>query len=208
MTPLETIGRLRVVPVVVLDRVEDAAPLADALQAAGLPCMEITFRTEAAEAAIRSVADRSELLVGAGTVLSVEQAQRAVDAGARFLVSPGIAADVVEWAADQGVPITPGIATPTDLTLATALGLEVVKFFPAEAYGGLKTLKALAGPFPAMKFVPTGGLNADNYRSYLAHPRVHAIGGSWMVKGEWIREGRFDEIERVSRAAVEVEADR
>ena len=202
MSVLKQIEALRLVPVVVLERVEDAAPLADALSAAGLPCMEITFRTAVAEAAIRTVAGREGLVLGAGTVVNVEQAQRAVDAGARFLVSPGMDPKVVEWSLAHEVPITPGVATPTDLCVASSLGLSVVKFFPAEAFGGLKTLKALGGPFPAMRFVPTGGLNADNYRSYLDDPRVLAVGGSWMVKGSWIREGRFDEVERATREAL------
>ncbi len=195
---------LKIIPVVALERAADAPRLADALVAGGLPCAEITFRTAAAADAIRALAGRADFSVGAGTVLDLEQARRAADSGARFVVSPGLNPKVVRFCLDGGIPVLPGVCTPSDITLAFEMGLELLKFFPAEAMGGLKTLDALAGPFPMMRFVPTGGIDPRNLRDYLRHPRVAACGGSWMVKAGLIAEGRFADIARLTREAVEL----
>jgi len=195
---------LKIIPVVALERAADAARLADALVAGGLPCAEITFRTAAAADAIRALAGRADFSVGAGTVLDLEQARRAADSGATFVVSPGLNPKVVRFCLDGGIPVLPGVCTPSDITLAFEMGLELLKFFPAEAMGGLKTLDALAGPFPMMRFVPTGGIDPRNLRDYLGHPRVAACGGSWMVKAGLIAEGRFADIARLTREAVEL----
>ena len=200
----EQVLALKVIPVVALERAADAPRLADALVAGGLPCAEITFRTAAAADAIRALAGRADFSVGAGTVLDLEQARRAADSGARFVVSPGLNPKVVRFCLDNGIPVLPGVCTPSDLTLAFEMGLELLKFFPAEAMGGLKTLDALAGPFPMMRFVPTGGIDPRNLRDYLRHPRVAACGGSWMVKAGLIAEGRFADIARLTREAVEL----
>lgn len=195
---------LRIIPVVAIDNADDAPALADALIAGGLPCAEITFRTAAAEAAIKSLAARGDITVGAGTVLTVEQAQKAIDAGATFVVAPGLNPKVVRFCQDHDIPVTPGVATPTDIEAAMDLGLEVLKFFPAEAFGGLKTLKAISAPYQAVKFIPTGGLNAANVADYLKHPKVAACGGSWMVKSSFIAEGAFEKITRLTREAVQI----
>ncbi len=195
---------LRIVPVVAIHNAEDAPALADALIRGGLPCAEITFRTDAAEAAIKSMAERGDMTIGAGTVLKVEQAQKAIDAGATFIVAPGLNPKVVKFCQDNDVPITPGIATPTDIETAMDLGLEILKFFPAETFGGLKTLKAISAPYQAVKFVPTGGLNASNVVDYLKHPKVAACGGSWMVKSSYIADGEFDKITELTREAVQI----
>jgi 2-dehydro-3-deoxyphosphogluconate aldolase/(4S)-4-hydroxy-2-oxoglutarate aldolase len=200
----EQVLALKVIPVVALERAADAPRLADALAAGGLPCAEITFRTAAAADAIRALAGRADFSVGAGTVLDLEQARRAADSGARFVVSPGMNPKVVRFCRDNGIPVLPGVCTPSDITLAYEMGLELLKFFPAEAMGGLKTLDALAGPFPMMRFVPTGGIDPRNLCDYLRHPRVAACGGSWMVKAGLIAEGRFADIARLTREAVEL----
>ncbi len=198
----EHVLQKRIIPVVAIHAAENAHPLADALIQGGLPCAEITFRTEAAEAVINSLAKRGDILVGAGTVLTLEQAKAAMDAGAGFIVSPGFSEKVVEFCLDHSIPVTPGVCTPTDIQKALEFGLTLVKFFPAEAMGGLKTLKAVSGPFTMMTFIPTGGINAHNLCDYLSHPRVPAIGGSWMVKSSLIAEGRFDEITRLTSEAM------
>lgn len=199
---LSELGRFGVVPVVKIDRVADAAPLGKALIAGGLPCAEITFRTAAAEEAIRSLASAfPELLLGAGTVLTLEQAAKAVAAGARFIVSPGFSPALVDWCQSSGVPVLPGVATPTDVIMALEKGLSIVKFFPAEAFGGVATLKALSAPFGGVRFVPTGGINAGNLADYLSLPSVHACGGSWMVEGKLLAGGQFDEIARLAAEA-------
>jgi 2-dehydro-3-deoxyphosphogluconate aldolase/(4S)-4-hydroxy-2-oxoglutarate aldolase len=194
----------KIVPVVKLDRASDAKPLADALIEGGLPVAEVTFRTDAAEESIRQMAPISGMLVGAGTVTNVEQAKRAIDAGAAFLVTPGFSRKVTEFAVETKTPIFPGISTPTELMMALEYDLPVVKFFPAAQYGGLATIKALAAPFPSMRFMPTGGVNAGNILEYLSFPKIIACGGSWMVKDTYINEGRFDEIVRLTREAVEL----
>ena len=200
---VKKIGALGVVPVVAIEDANDAKPLANALVEGGLPCAEITFRTAAAADAIKAMADAyPEMLVGAGTVITVEQAQQAIDNGAKFIVSPGLDEEVVQYCQEAGVPVTPGIITPTELQKALKLGLEVVKFFPAEASGGVKYLKALGGPFPQVKFIPTGGVSTSNLTDYLALPQVVACGGSWLVKKTMIAAGEFDTIEQLAREAI------
>jgi 2-dehydro-3-deoxyphosphogluconate aldolase/(4S)-4-hydroxy-2-oxoglutarate aldolase len=199
---LEQVGRLRIVPIVSIDDASGASPLGDALLAGGLPLVEITYRTESADAAVRTLARRGDLLVGAGTVLNPDTAKRAVEAGAKFLVTPGFNPKTVRWALDHGVAIVPGTSSPTDLEMAVDHGVNVVKFFPAEALGGVKTLKVLAGPFGMMKFVPTGGIGAEQIDPYLAFPKVVAVGGSWMATKELLAAKRFDEITRLTRDAV------
>ena len=202
---LKQIGATGIVPVVVLNRVEDAEPLANALVAGGLPCAEVTFRTDAAEESIRTITKNfPDMLVGAGTVLSTEQVDRAIGAGAKFIVSPGLNPKVVEYCIKKGYPVCPGIMTPTELEVALGFGLDVVKFFPAENAGGLKMIKAMSAPYIMMKFMPTGGINATNVRDYLACDKILACGGSWMVKGDLINAGNFGEIERLTREASEI----
>lgn len=201
---LEKLAQTRVVPVIALDRAEDAAPLAEALVAGGLACAEVTFRTDAALEAIRTMAARGDMQVGAGTVLKVDQVKAALDAGATFMVSPGFNPKVVSYCVENGVPITPGTTNPSDIEMALDHGLEVVKFFPAEAFGGLRTLKAMAQPYNMMKFIPTGGVNADNLIDYLRFDPVIACGGSWMVKPDMIAEGQFSDVTRLARDAVEI----
>jgi len=200
---LKQIGATGIVPVVVLNKVADAEPLAEALIKGGLPCAEVTFRTDAAEESIRSISKKfPDMFVGAGTVLTTEQVDRAIGAGAKFIVSPGLNPKVVEYCIKKGYPITPGIMTPTELEVALGFGLDVVKFFPAENAGGLKMIKAMSAPYTMMKFMPTGGINATNVRDYLACDKILACGGSWMVKGDLINAGAFDEIERLTREAA------
>lgn len=199
---LETLGHLGVVPVVKIERADEAVPLGKALIAGGLPCAEITFRTGAAEEAIRRIASElPEVVIGAGTVLSVEQAEKAVAAGARYIVSPGFDPKVVDWCLTHDVAVTPGVATPTEINMALDKGLKILKFFPAEALGGLKTLKALAAPYGDVKFIPTGGINSKNLADYLSLPAVHACGGSWLVTSKLISAGEFAEITRLAEEA-------
>lgn len=202
---LEKIREIGIVPVVVLDDAKDAAPLAKALMDGGLPCAEVTFRTDAAEESIRIMSEQfPDMLVGAGTVLTMDQVDRAVAAGAKFIVSPGLNPRIVKYCVDKGILITPGCSNPSDVEQALENGLEVVKFFPAEAAGGLPMIKAMAAPYVGVKFMPTGGINAKNVKDYLAYNRIIACGGSWMVKGELVKEGKFDEIEKLTREAVEI----
>lgn len=192
-----------IVPVVKLDRVEDAVPLANALIAGGMRCIEVTFRTACAEEAIRAIAKQvPDMLVGAGTVLTPEQAQRAVDAGAKFVVSPGLNETTVQYCVEHSIPIFPGCSSPSDVEKALSFGLTYLKFFPAEACGGLKTIKAMCGPYTNVTFMPTGGINEDNLSSYLAYEKILACGGSWMVKDSLIQAGRFDEITRLANSAM------
>lgn len=205
MDILSKVSQLKLVPVVKLDRVEDAVPLAQALSDGHLPVAEITFRTDAAAASIEKIAAQfPDMLVGAGTVCTTDQAARALDAGAKFLVSPGFSRKVTEFAIDHKIPIFPGACTPTELMMVQEYELPVAKFFPASQYGGLSTIKALAAPFPGIKFMPTGGVNAGNLLEYLAYPKIVACGGSWMVKGELITQGRFDEIRTLTQQAVDL----
>lgn len=195
---------LRVVPVVALDDADLAPRLAEALAAGGLPCAEITLRTNGALDAIRRLRDTAGLVVGAGTVHSARQAGEAVDAGAMFVVTPGFNPRTVEWCLSHGVPVFPGIATPTDLESAIEFGLRIVKFFPAEALGGVKTLKAYSGPYGEMKFIPTGGISQDNLADYLKLDCVIACGGSWMVNSALLREQRFVEVQQLTAEAVRI----
>lgn len=199
---LSRLAAIRLVPVVVLDDAGHANPLADALVSGGIPCAEITFRTPAGVRAIRAIAGRSDILVGAGTVVSVGQVDRAVDAGARFIVSPGLDQKVVERALGHGVPVLPGIATATELQAAVSLGLDAVKLFPAELLGGLPLIDSLAAPFPEVRFMPSGGVTIRNMVDYLTHPSVFAVGGSWMVPRDVIGDRRFDEVERLAAQAA------
>lgn len=199
---LNKIAQFKIVPVVKIDNAADAAPLGEALIAGGLPVAEITFRTEAAEEALKEMKKFSEMIVGAGTVTTVEQAKKARDAGAEFLVTAGFSRAVTEFAVQNNMPIFPGVCTPTELMYLLEYNLSVAKFFPAEQYGGLATIKALSGPFPNMKFMPTGGINAKNIQEYLAFPKVLACGGSWMVKDSLINSHQFDEIKRLTSEAV------
>ena len=202
---MQQLGAIGIVPVVVLEDAKDALPLAEALVEGGLPCAEVTFRTAAAQESIRLMAERfPELLVGAGTVLTCDQADRAIDAGAKFIVSPGFNPKVTQFVLDAGVPMCPGVCTPTEIEGALELGLDLVKFFPAEPSGGLAMLRALAAPYGGLKFMPTGGIGPKNVRDYLAWDRILACGGSWMVKGDLLREGRFDEITRLVREAAAI----
>ena len=202
---LKQIGEIGIVPVVVLDDAKDAEPLARALCEGGLPCAEVTFRTDAAEESIRIMSERfPDMLVGAGTVLTTEQVDRAVAAGAKFIVSPGLNPKVVRYCVEKWILITPGCANPSDVEQAIENGLEVVKFFPAEQAGGLAYIKAIAAPYVGMKFMPTGGINPQNVRDYLAYDRILACGGSWMVKGDLIQAGAFEEITRMTREAVDL----
>ncbi len=200
---MEAMTRHRLIPVIALDREEDALPLARALEAGGLPCAEVTFRTPAAAGAIRAIANAMpQVALCAGTVLTTDQVDRAVDAGAKMIVAPGFNPRVVEHCLRLGVPVLPGCCTPSDIEAALSFGLDTVKFFPAQAAGGVAMLKALTAPYRMMRFVPTGGINADNVTDYLRLPCVAACGGSWMVKSDWIRAGAFDEITRVTAQAV------
>jgi 2-dehydro-3-deoxyphosphogluconate aldolase/(4S)-4-hydroxy-2-oxoglutarate aldolase len=201
--PLELIGGLGIVPVVRVDKPAEGVALARALLAGGLPCAEVTFRTQAAADAIRQmVVAVPEVVVGAGTVVSVDQARQAVDAGARFIVSPGFGPKVVGWCLEAGVPVLPGVATPSDILQALDHGLMILKFFPAESLGGIAMLEAIAAPFVGVRFVPTGGITAANLGAYLKLPAVFAVGGSWLVAPKLIAAGRFDEITRLTQEAV------
>jgi 2-dehydro-3-deoxyphosphogluconate aldolase / (4S)-4-hydroxy-2-oxoglutarate aldolase len=200
---LKKIGLTGIVPVVAIEDANNAVPLARALMDGGIPCIEITFRTTAAKDAMRQIsAAVPDMLMGAGTVLTVDQVKTAVDCGAKYIVSPGLNRKVVEYCLAQNIPVTPGVATPSEVEVAIELGLEVAKFFPAEAMGGLGYLNAIGAPYKAMKFIPTGGIDEGLLLSYLKSPRVHAIGGSWMVKSDMIAAGKFDEIKSLSAKAV------
>lgn len=204
MNPIiEEIGKIGIVPVIALDDAKYAKPLAEALCKGGLPCAEVTFRTDAAEESIRIIAKEfPDMLVGAGTVLTTEQVDRAAEAGAKFIVSPGLNPKVVSYCLEKDIPVLPGTSNPSDVEAAIELGLEVVKFFPAEQAGGIKMIKAMSAPYTKMKFMPTGGINADNLKSYLDFEKIVACGGSWMVKKDLVSAGRFDEIEALTREAV------
>lgn len=196
-----------VVPVVVLDDVKDALPLAKALTEGGLACAEVTFRTEAAEESIRLMSkEYPDMLVGAGTVLRVEQVDRAVSAGARFIVSPGFDPEIVDYCLKKDIPVFPGCVTPSEVAQAAKRGMKVVKFFPAEQAGGVAMIKAMAAPYTMMRFMPTGGISTKNLAEYLAFDKIICCGGSWMVKGDLIRAGKFDKIRELTKEAVELAA--
>jgi 2-dehydro-3-deoxyphosphogluconate aldolase/(4S)-4-hydroxy-2-oxoglutarate aldolase len=202
---LKQIEQLGVVPVVAIEDANHAAKLGQALMDGGLPCAEITFRTAAAEGAIKSIGSNfPDMLVGAGTVLNVEQAQKAADAGARFVVTPGFDAAVVDWCIANDMPVTPGVMTPTEINMALNKGLNVLKFFPAEAAGGIKFLKAIGGPYGGVRFIPTGGISPSNLADYLQLPMVVACGGSWLVKKQLIADGEFGRITELTAEAVEM----
>ena len=202
---LEQIQKTGIIPVVVLDDAKDAEPLAKALCEGGLPCAEVTFRSEAAEECIRIMSEKfPEMLVGAGTVLTTEQVDRAVAAGAKFIVSPGLNPRIVKYCVEKGIVITPGCANASDMEQALENGLEVVKFFPAEPAGGLNMIKALAAPYVGLKFMPTGGISPKNVRDYLAYNRIIACGGSWMVKNELVKAGDFAAITEMAKECVQI----
>ncbi len=196
-----------VVPVVVLEDARDALPLAQALTQGGLPCAEVTFRTRAAEESIRQMSARyPEMLVGAGTVLTTEQVERAVAAGAKFIVSPGFDPEIVDYCLEKKIPVFPGCITPSEVAQAVKRGLRVVKFFPAEQAGGIAMIKAMAAPYTMVRFMPTGGISAKNLKDYLSSDKVLCCGGSWMVKGDMIKNGEFDKIREMTKEAVELAA--
>ena len=202
---IEKISAMGVVPVVAIENASDVGGLGDALIGGGLPCAEITFRTAAAASAIRNLCNSHPgILVGAGTVLTKSDAETAVDAGASFVVTPGFDGDLVDWCLGQRIPVIPGVMTPTDINAAINRKLNVLKFFPAEAAGGVKTLKAISGPYGNIKFVPTGGITLGNLEEYLSLPNVVACGGSWLVKKDQISSGEFDTIESLVREAVQL----
>ena len=191
-----------VVPVVVLDDAKDAVATAKALLAGGVDVMEITFRTAAAADSIKAVAENCrDMLVGAGTVITLEQCKQAVECGARFIVSPGFDDEVVRWCVENGIAVTPGCVTPSEIRAAMKLGLTVVKFFPAGVYGGLSAMKALSGPFGGIKFIPTGGVNGQNIGEFIAAPFIHAVGGSWVCPKADIAAGNFEKITELCKQA-------
>ena len=203
MDMIQKFAALGIVPVIKLNDPADAVPLCRALAKGGLPVAEITFRTAAAEESIRRVAQElPDVLVGAGTVLTIEQADKAMNAGAKFIVTPGFNPEVVAHCVEKGYPIFPGCPTTSDIEQAIRFGLKVVKFFPAEAMGGLNTIKAVSAPYGDMLFMPTGGVNEDNLNTYLSFPKIVACGGSWMAKSDLIEAGEFDRIEEITRSAV------
>lgn len=203
----ETIQKMGVVPVVVLHDAKDAAPLAKALCDGGLPCAEVTFRTDAAQESIAVMTrEYPEMFVGAGTVLTVDQVDRAVSAGAKFIVSPGFDPEIVDYCLGKNIPVFPGCITPSEVAQAVKRGLKIVKFFPAEQFGGMATIKAIAAPYVGLQFMPTGGINAKNLETYLGCDEIVACGGSWMVKGDLIKAGKFDEIMALTKEAVELVA--
>ena len=198
----DKIKKIGIVPVVKLEDAQDAKPLAKALCDGGLPCAEVTFRTEQAADAIKNMKEAyPEMLVGAGTVLTTSQVDEAVNAGAEFIVSPGLNPEVVEYCIEKNIPILPGCANPSDVEQAIKYGLKVVKFFPAEAAGGIKTIKAMAAPYVGLKFMPTGGINVGNLTEYLSCDKILCCGGSWMVKGDLVKAGDFGKIRELSAEA-------
>ena len=201
----EIFAELKVVPVVVLDDVKDAEPLAKALVEGGLPCAEVTFRTEAAAESIRIMTEvYPDMLVGAGTVLTTEQVDKAVGSGAKFIVSPGFDPEIVDYCIGKKIPVFPGCISPSEVAQAVKRGRNVVKFFPAEQSGGLAMIKAMAAPYHMLKFMPTGGINTENLKEYLACEKILCCGGSWMVKGDMIKAGEFEKIKKLTREAKEL----
>lgn len=204
----EKFSNAGVVPVVVLHDAANAFPLAEALMEGGLPCAEVTFRTEAAEESIRLMSSKyPEMLVGAGTVLTTDQVDRAVSAGAKFIVSPGFDPEIVDYCIQKNIPVFPGCITPSEVAQAVKRGLKVVKFFPAEQAGGIQMIKAMATPYTVVKFMPTGGISAKNLRNYLECDKIICCGGSWMVKGDLIENGEFEKIKDLTKEAVKLAAE-
>ncbi len=204
----EQFKEVGVVPVVVLNDAKDALPLAEALVEGGLPCAEVTFRTDAAEESIRLMAEKyPDMLVGAGTVLTIDQVDRAVGAGAKFIVSPGFDPEIVDYCISKEIPVFPGCITPSEVAQAVKRGLKVVKFFPAEQAGGVAMIKAMAAPYTMVKFMPTGGISTKNLRSYLECDKILCCGGSWMGKGDLIKAGEFDKIREMTKEAVALAAE-
>lgn len=202
MDVLKRLAQSGVVPVVVLEDAKDAVPTAKAMLAGGIDVMEITFRTAAAADSIKAVAQECpDMVVGAGTVINLEQCKLAVECGAKFIVSPGYDEETVAWCCDNGVPVTPGCVTPTEIMMALKHGLKVLKFFPANVYGGLSAIKSLAGPFGGVKFIPTGGVNAQNLAEFISSPYIHAVGGSWICPKADIAAGNFDKITALCKEA-------
>ena len=203
MNVLERLRKSIIVPVVVIDDVKDAVDTAKALLAGGIDVMEITFRTEAAPMAIKAVSESCpDMLVGAGTILSLEQCKLAVEMGAQFIVSPGFDARVVSWCIDCGIAVTPGCVTPSEITQAVNMGVNVIKFFPANIYGGLSAMKNLSAPFKGIKFMPTGGINNSNIKEYVEAPFIHAVGGSWVCPKAEIDKGNFEGITALCLEAI------
>ena len=204
-TMFDRIEQFGLIPVIKIQNIEDAIPLCNALQEGGLPVAEITFRTSAAEEAIKMVKSTfPEILLGAGTVINIEQAERAIEAGAQFIVSPGCNPKIIEYCIQNNIPIIPGCSNPTDIEIALSFGLSVIKFFPAEACGGITMIKALAAPYRNIKFIPTGGINEKNLNDYLSFPAVLACGGSFMVKDEWIKAKNFEKVKNTTQEAVKI----
>lgn len=202
MDVLKRLAQSGVVPVVVLGDAKDAVPTAKAMLAGGIDVMEITFRTAAAADSIKAVAQECpDMVVGAGTVINLEQCKLAVKCGAKFIVSPGYDEETVAWCCDNGIPVTPGCVTPTEIMMALKHGLKVLKFFPANVYGGLSAIKSLAGPFGGVKFIPTGGVNAQNLAEFISSPYIHAVGGSWICPKADIAAGNFDKITALCKEA-------
>jgi len=201
----EDFYKVGIIPVLEIDSALHAKPLAESLYAGGLPVAEITLRTDAALESIRVIArEATGVLVGAGTVINREQAEAACEAGAQFLVSPGMVEEVVEWAQENHVPVLAGAVTPSEMIRGLNLGLNILKFFPAETLGGLKAIKAMSDPFPQLRFIPTGGVKLENVADYLQMEKIHAVGGSWMAKRQMIADGKFDEITRMAKEASDV----
>ena len=201
----ERFHEVGVVPVVVLEDAKDAVPLAQALVEGGLPCAEVTFRTAAAEESIRLMSEKfPEMLVGAGTVLTTEQVDAAVKAGAKFIVSPGFDPEIVDYCLKKEIPVLPGCISPSEVAQAVKRGLKTVKFFPAEPSGGLSMIKAVSAPYTMLKFMPTGGINPSNVKDYLKDDKIFACGGSWMVKGDLVDAGNFDKIKELTKEAADI----
>jgi 2-dehydro-3-deoxyphosphogluconate aldolase/(4S)-4-hydroxy-2-oxoglutarate aldolase len=203
MEVFNKINELKIIPVATINYLKDAIPLGKALIEAGLPVIEVTFRTETAEECIKNLTiEFPDLLVGAGTILKIDQVKKAVNAGALFIVTPGFNPKVIDYCIDQKIPIIPGVNTPTMVEWALDRGLKVVKFFPADLSGGPKMLRSLAGPYPDMNFIPTGGINKDSLNKYLELPNVIACGGSWIVKKDLILEGKFERIKELTKETL------
>ena len=202
MTVFERLANSIIVPVVVLDDVKDAVPTANAMAAGGVDVMEITFRTACAAEAIKAVSKNCpNVLVGAGTIINIEQCKLAVEMGAKFIVSPGFDEELVKWCIEHNIAVCPGCVTPTEIMAAMKLGLKVVKYFPTNVYGGLKALKALSAPFAGMKFITTSGISTENIKDFVSAPFVHAVGGSWVCPKEDIASGNFEKITQLCKEA-------